>query len=543
MKMNHTGFCLVVLVFIVVNLACGLPQFGKEEGIEESLDEVASVLPSPSIQIEPGEPETEDPGLVEAPEQAVVAEEQIIRQWAVSALASSEYGSPDWSALQATGAPDTNRCGDYVTAWASYNQYTVEWLEVRYSVAVRPVEVNIHETNSPDQIVRVELIDTDGNYHEIYTARPRQTVCPYILQIPVEGAAYQVVGVKITVDQSQLDLAWNEIDAVELVGYSQESAPQPVAQEPADQEPVAPPVAEQDPEALASWAWTSYSKADGLADDNVRSIAVAPDGTVWVGTFGAGVASVKNGSFKNYSTADGLGHNQVMAIEVAPDGTVWAGTIVGLGRFDGNTWTNFTRSDGLIYESVYALAVTDGGLWIGTGKGVSFFDGSSWINYTKEDGLADNYVNDIAIDSTGGVWFATMKGVSYFDGSWTSFTEEDGLALNMVNTVAIGVDGDLWFGTSSGGSSHFDGVTWTTYADAGTIEARYVSAIRRAADGTLWFATQGDGAFRFDGRTWLQFSKKGGDGLPSDSLEAVAIAPDGAVWFGTQNKGIVRFGP
>ncbi|MBZ0277204.1 MAG: hypothetical protein K8I60_13735, partial [Anaerolineae bacterium] len=43
----------------------------------------------------------------------------LIRQWASSATATSEYSSPNWSAAQATGAPDTNGCSDLSTAWAS----------------------------------------------------------------------------------------------------------------------------------------------------------------------------------------------------------------------------------------------------------------------------------------------------------------------------------------------------------------------------------------------------------------------------------------
>jgi hypothetical protein len=34
-------------------------------------------------------------------------------------------------------------------------------------------------------------------------------------------ADYQAVGVRITIDQSVLDISYNEIDAVELVGVSE----------------------------------------------------------------------------------------------------------------------------------------------------------------------------------------------------------------------------------------------------------------------------------------------------------------------------------
>ena len=61
-------------------------------------------------EVEPVEAES-----LEVPEAPV---QEVIRQWASSATAGSEYSNTDWSANQATGAPDTPDCGDQETAWA-----------------------------------------------------------------------------------------------------------------------------------------------------------------------------------------------------------------------------------------------------------------------------------------------------------------------------------------------------------------------------------------------------------------------------------------
>jgi len=146
---------------------------------------------------------------------------EVIHQWASSAYASSEYGNPDWGAQQATGAPDTLECGDKPTAWASYGDYTKEWLEVRYDTPVIPMEINIYESHTPTQVSRVEVVDMQGVYHEVYTAEPEMAPdCPYIVSVSVQDVDYQVDSVKITIDQSVIGLPWDEIDAVELVGYS-----------------------------------------------------------------------------------------------------------------------------------------------------------------------------------------------------------------------------------------------------------------------------------------------------------------------------------
>jgi hypothetical protein len=142
-----------------------------------------------------------------------------IRQWAVSAIAGSWYGGGEnWSPSQATGEPNVTDCFDDARAWASAESGTVEWLELTYATPVNPTQVNIVQTYNPSYVVKVELIDAQGNYHEIYSSNGAAAgSCPFTLSIPVENAGYQAVGVKIAIDQTALE-DWNEIDAVELVG-------------------------------------------------------------------------------------------------------------------------------------------------------------------------------------------------------------------------------------------------------------------------------------------------------------------------------------
>jgi len=480
---------------------------------------------------------------------------ELIRLWASSAKASSEYDNPDWSAMQATGAPDTLSCGDQETAWASAEKFSVDWLEVSYAQPLVAIEVNIYESHTPTQIVKVELLDTSGSYHQVYTGQPVATDCPYILSIKMDDASYKTIAVKITVDQSHLDLPWDEIDAVELVGYasglsqenqtdSQTTPPQQPTQAPKPEQPMASGID------FSNWSFENYRSADGLADEIIKALAASPDGTIWLGSGAmgiskneqSGVSRFKNGQFTNYSPTDGLPVNNGQAVTVDSAGMVWAGTPNGLAAFDGSAWKTYTKKDGLVGDNVKSLtAASDGSLWIGTSYGVSHLDGSTWRSYTPADGLSDTQITDIALDGKGGVWFTTFKGVTHFDGSgWKIYTEADGLAFNIVNTVLVASDGSLWFGTAAKGVSHFDGSNWTTYNEDNGC-ANYVKDIVETSDGTLWFATEGKGIVRYDGQNWQAYTKN--DGLPGNYVDALALSPDGTLWLGFRGQGLGKLSP
>jgi hypothetical protein len=154
------------------------------------------------------------------PEEFVRIQGQSIRQWAIEAEASSEYAVPEWSAEQATGSPNTQRCGDYQTAWATAASDSEETLTLKFPIAVHVTAVNIIQTFNPDQVAKIELIGPFERATEVYIQDPNQVdqPCPYTLGIPIERTEGRYDSIRITVNQEILGLGWNQIDAVELVG-------------------------------------------------------------------------------------------------------------------------------------------------------------------------------------------------------------------------------------------------------------------------------------------------------------------------------------
>jgi hypothetical protein len=160
-----------------------------------------------------------------------------IRQWAISAIAGSQYGNSEWSASQATGAPDVNICETSRKAWAPANATGQDWIELTYAIPVYPKEINIHQNFNPSQVSEIEITNTDGEKFLIWAGEPTYTAyCPDLMTINVDldGEQILVESITIWIDQSVLGLGWAEIDAVELVGLTaqSEAAEQPPASQP-----------------------------------------------------------------------------------------------------------------------------------------------------------------------------------------------------------------------------------------------------------------------------------------------------------------------
>ena len=247
-----------------------------------------------------------------------------------------------------------------------------------------------------------------------------------------------------------------------------------------------------------------------------------------------------------YTVASGLWRDNSNGVFIHPsviDGDfLWIGGEEGLFRVHLETKKrkNFTTSDGLISDSVRAIAVDRLGFkWIGTDKGVSQFDGKqNWVTYDYSDGLPSNMINCVFIDPQDNIWFGTDKGLVLYDRKkFTIRTTKQGLPDNNVTSVAMDANGVFWIGTSMG-LLRQEGKKQKVFTAADGLPSDRILSV--AVDGrwNVWAGTQDQGIARYDGGKWVRYTDI--QGMPGISVRVIVADMADNLWFGT-DAGVYKY--
>ena len=71
-----------------------------------------------------------------------------------------------------------------------------------------------------------------------------------------------------------------------------------------------------------------------------------------------------------------------------------------------SSFVQYSVEEGMIQSQVQSLVQDQhGNLWIGTLAGLSRYNGQSFQNYTRKDGLAEDWVTVSYKDSKNDIWF------------------------------------------------------------------------------------------------------------------------------------------
>ena len=139
-----------------------------------------------------------------------------LRQWAVAAEASSEWASVAYAAREATGPPENpGVCADEPTNWSPLTETAdPEWIRLTFAESVLASGVVVHEMIEAGFVYRVEALDGTGTAHTVWSGADT-TVCGGTFEPTWSQTPYDVQSVVVHTQAPN----WEEIDAVELIGY------------------------------------------------------------------------------------------------------------------------------------------------------------------------------------------------------------------------------------------------------------------------------------------------------------------------------------
>lgn len=142
-------------------------------------------------------------------------------QWAAGAVAGSQYSRTQYSASQATGAPNVPVAGNSPDAWCpAVRDKGLDWLELTFAKPIHAAELRVRQNDASGAIARVEAIATDGTAH-VWWAGADPHVTPAVREITwfavrVPRTPYLVARVKLTLNLAS-GPGYKQIDAVQLV--------------------------------------------------------------------------------------------------------------------------------------------------------------------------------------------------------------------------------------------------------------------------------------------------------------------------------------
>ena len=277
------------------------------------------------------------------------------------------------------------------------------------------------------------------------------------------------------------------------------------------------------------------SEAIGIGNRAVSSFLEDRDGNLWIGS-ASGLSRVALGAVISFTTAQGLLSDKVRTVNADSNGTLWIGTGKGVQTLDGR---HFSKGSGLSSDLVMStLNGRDGSLWVGTfDRGLNrVFQGHTTV-YDSKNGLHNDMVLSLYEDRGGVLWVGTARGLQRIvNGTLAPDTFK--LSGEAVGVIYEDSNGAIWAGTQDGGLNRIVGGAVTSFTKRdGRLSSDLILAVHEDSAGALWVGTAGGGLSRYKAGRWTNVTTR--EGLFDDSVFAILEDANGYFWMSC-NKGIFR---
>ncbi|HEV2687992.1 MAG TPA: two-component regulator propeller domain-containing protein [Bryobacteraceae bacterium] len=316
-------------------------------------------------------------------------------------------------------------------------------------------------------------------------------------------------------------------------------------------------------QATGTWSLEkTYSDKSGLVGTDVKAVAEASDGTLWVGTT-QGISRLRLGAgepavFQNLTRAQGLSDRSITTLAEDQAGNIWAGTEgAGVMRIDRLGFTTYREQDGLPTDRVFSVFEDQAGELLAVTpaagrapyKSVDIFDGARFHSVIPKLWRTWGWHQIVLQRSSGEWWAVTKEGLCRYPAMKAA--ELDGRSPRICYSpedeffrIFEDSKGGIWASAQSKSGDQL--VRWDPRSNSvfvfppkvpGERSDDLVGAFAEDRQGNIWMGLYKGGLYRYDGHGFQHFQQS--DGVPSGTILTLLASEDG-LWIGSNGGGLGR---
>jgi signal transduction histidine kinase/ligand-binding sensor domain-containing protein len=282
-----------------------------------------------------------------------------------------------------------------------------------------------------------------------------------------------------------------------------------------------------------------FDRTNGLTHDWVRALCEDHEGNLWIGT-GNRLNGLRTRKVQMLNPPDLWQGCSLLSFCPRRDGSLWVGTEgAGLYRLAQGVWSNFSQSNQIPNNYVWSvLETTQGELYVSTwGGGLGLWQGEHFTTVPALQGITNPAVA-LYEGRRGELWIGTTAGLfRYEHGRITWAAGKDQLTLPDVRCFAEPDDKTLYFGMSGGGLGLLKNGRLSQMRKTDGLASDVVLCLKAESDGTLWIGTADAGLVR---QKHGKLSRIGPEqGLPPTTIGQIVDDQSGNFWLGSR-QGLFR---
>lgn len=283
-------------------------------------------------------------------------------------------------------------------------------------------------------------------------------------------------------------------------------------------------------------SFRNFNVENGLGQSQVYALHKNNDGTIWMGTRGAGISIYNGYEFRQLDLKDGLPNNFVNCFESDEEGTIWIGTEKGLCIYKNDSLEFIHLLDGEV--SIRDLSYTNQRMYCATNKGVFAID----LTQNAVQVIDHHSANTVYATNSMHILIGTNDGLlGFINNRLVNYASTSRFMKNAISCITRDKEGVYWIGTFGDGAYCYNQKSFYRVDKGQEFKSKSILDIYLDKDGKIILGTLNHGVYMYTPKTKIIHQITSNEGLSNNHVRSITQDSSGDLWFGTSGGGVNQY--